>query len=120
MELKSDSADLVRTSAVVEYQSFVTGTPAQLGLARDLFQRLGNEFYAECSKLGVNIHFPTGVLRPMTRDEAVQLVPRKWHFRSGENWLCSTEHVSLKNVTDERDLVTCKLCLKEMKKNEGS
>jgi len=60
----------------------------------------------------------TGTVRPMTQDELLSIIPRKVHMALASGlWLCTTPHVSPKNLTQNPDEVTCKLCLKVMEKD---
>lgn len=54
-----------------------------------------------------------GEVRPATEEEVQDLLPRKMHLRDQDDphkWVCDTRHVSQKNITDDKDKVTCKLC----------
>lgn len=53
-----------------------------------------------------------GLVKPMTQEELLTIIPRKMHFMRDGRQVCRTEFVSPKNLTDDPKEVTCKLCLK--------
>jgi hypothetical protein len=58
-----------------------------------------------------NLHKRWAEVRPATREELLNFVPRKVHFtEDGTTWVCTTAHVSRKNLTANREEVTCRLC----------
>lgn len=110
--------ETVRATMMAEFLCGVTGTTADLDKAMAIFERLVETFMRRCEKVGVTVHFPQGTFRPMNREEAVAFVPRKFHWAPEGERVCNTEFVSRKQLTDERNKVTCKLCLRWMEKND--
>ena len=50
-------------------------------------------------------------IRPATREEVLHFQPRKVHFsEDGARWACTTERVARRNLTADRESVTCRLC----------
>lgn len=61
-------------------------------------------------------------VRPATREEILYFQPRKRHFgplESGKRWACDTPHVARRNLTRDREQVTCKLCKRVLGIQEG-
>lgn len=114
MRFNEDEPGVVRSSMVVEYQSFLTGTTDQIAAAHALFEKLGNEFYEKCHDVGLHVQKTIGQVRPMTQQEALQFIPRRFHFDKGGEQLCDTAYVSKKMLTTDESKVTCKLCQKRL------
>ena len=51
-------------------------------------------------------------VHPITQEELLSVIPRKVHFEHDGRQVCATAFVSLKNLTTDPSLVTCKLCRK--------
>jgi hypothetical protein len=50
-------------------------------------------------------------VRQATREEVLHFTPRKRHFTNdGHGHVCDTPHVAQRNLTTNREEVTCKLC----------
>jgi len=69
-------------------------------------------FYDDCDAKGVSVIQAGGQVRPMTREEALAIVPRKKHLEVNGTHACRTPHVSARNLVKDPEKVTCKLCLK--------
>lgn len=54
--------------------------------------------------------------RQATKEEVLHFTPRKTHYttKPGERQICDTVHVSKRNLTTDREKVTCRLCLRKM------
>jgi hypothetical protein len=100
---------------IVEYESTVTGTKDQLERARSAFEELANDFHLRCREIGVHLQGAVGTLRPMTHEESLRLVPRKWHLERGGTQSCDTPFVSKSFLTEDVGKVTCKRCLKRLR-----
>ena len=111
-EVPDDGPRPTRTS-VIEYTSFVTVPVEAYDTLALAFESLVADFGARVHALGGTLHEPRGMLRDPNSAEAIYL-PRRIHLRryGYETWVCNTSHVSLKNVTDDPQAVTCRLCLR--------
>jgi hypothetical protein len=62
-----------------------------------------------------SMHKRWAEIRPASREELLNFVPRKVHFsKDGATWICTTEFVSRKHLTANREEVTCRLCRKKL------
>lgn len=104
----------VRASVVFEFRAVATGRVDDLGAAFEEFQAATQRFYAACDAAGVSVVQGGGHLRPMTQEELLAVIPRKWHLEFEGRQLCDTPYVSKRYLTKEKEKVTCKLCLKKM------
>ncbi len=58
-----------------------------------------------------SMHRRWAEVRPASREELLNFVPRKVHLSERKGtWICSTQHVSYKNLTTVKEEVTCRLC----------
>jgi predicted oxidoreductase len=115
MTLASDSPEETRPTMIVEYASMVIGTKDQLERAHGSFEALAQDFYERCKEIGVQVQGASGTLRPLTHEESLRLIPRKWHLERGGVHACDTPFVSRKFLTQDVGKVTCKLCLKRLR-----
>jgi hypothetical protein len=54
-------------------------------------------------------------VRPATKEEVLHFTPRKLHFtEDGTSHVCDTAHVARRNLTTNREEVTCKLCRRKL------
>jgi hypothetical protein len=104
------NSEEVRATSVVEFSTFLTGTTEQIEAIAEAFDRHVKKFYDQCDKVGVSIVRGGGHVRPMTREEALTIVPRKWHLERGGKHACNTVYVSARRLTKDPSKVTCKLC----------
>jgi len=64
---------------------------------------------------GASLHKRWAEVRPASREELLNFVPRKVHFSKDDaTWVCTTEFVSRKNLTANKEEVTCRLCRKKL------
>ncbi len=79
-------------------------------------QTMTRAFQAELTKrfedLGGKAPHPRWAeVRPATREELLTFIPRKRHYSADlRDWLCDTAHVAQRNLTSNKDEVTCRLC----------
>lgn len=99
-------------TAAVELQFILTGTPGQLERIADAIRDAVDSAVATEPVEEVSAF---GQLRPLTRDEAMEFVPRRKHMSRGGRHICPTPHVSPKNLVEDKNEVTCRLCLKVLK-----
>jgi hypothetical protein len=53
--------------------------------------------------------------RQATKEEVLHFTPRKLHFtEDGTTHLCDTAYVAKRNLTRDREKVTCKLCRRKL------
>lgn len=103
-----------RVPGVFELRVYAIGQGPQLEAATEAFEALCKDFEFKLVSLGVETISARGELRAFTGDEALTVIPRKKHYASQGRHICSTEHVSAKNLTTDPDEVTCRLCRKLM------
>ena len=54
-------------------------------------------------------------VRQATREEVLHFTPRKLHYtEDGRRHACDTAHVARRNLTTNREEVTCKLCRRKL------
>lgn len=96
--------------------SFATSAKLDdMGILEQVLAKAVDDVLKRFEKDGFRIFVRAGVVRPMTQEELLSIIPRKVHMTNGlDGWLCKTAHVSPKNVTSDATEVTCKLCLKVM------
>jgi hypothetical protein len=95
--------------------SFVTSVKLEdMPILEQVLAKTTEDVLKRFQKDGFKVFVRAGVVRPMTQEELLSILPRKVHMAHEDGWLCDTAHVALKNVTDNRDDVTCKLCLKKL------
>lgn len=64
---------------------------------------------------GLDPHGRWAEARQATKEEVLHFTPRKLHFtKDGEAHLCDTAYVAKRNLTRDREKVTCKLCRREL------
>jgi hypothetical protein len=67
-------------------------------------------------KEGFKLYARGGLVKPMTQEELLAMVPRKKHMARehgpGMRQICDTPHVARKHLVTSIDKVTCKRCLK--------
>lgn len=102
----------VMTSSVFEFRAFVTGRMDDIEAVFEKLDQAVREFYEDCDAKGVSVLQADGLVRPMTRDEILMVVPRKKHLEVDGRQACRTPHVSQRNLVKDKDKVTCKLCRK--------
>lgn len=108
----------VRSSCALEYIAFVTGKEEEIGEAGDRFNELLKDFHAQCEKIGLSLIRTNAGIRPMTQEEILSVVPRKFHLvGTGGSQACSTPFVSPKYLTRDATKVTCKLCKQKLDGN---
>ena len=103
-----------RVPAVFEFRAMVTGRKADLDKAFEVLDKAVERFYDVCDSTGVSVISGEGHVRPMTKEETLAVIPRKWHLDRDGRQACQTPHVSKRYLTQDKDKVTCKLCLREM------
>jgi hypothetical protein len=79
-------------------------------------ERLQDELRKQFEAAGGKDPQPRWVeVRQATREEVLHFTPRKMHFtKDGEAHVCDTAYVSKRNLTTDREKVTCKLCRRKM------
>jgi hypothetical protein len=110
--------DEPRVTMMAEFTCAVTGTVHELEDAMNLFEKFVNAYVKGCAKGGSQASHARAVFRPMTREEALVLTPRKFHWAPDGDRVCDTAYVSPKQLTDDPSKVTCKLCLRWMEAND--
>ena len=64
---------------------------------------------------GRDAHGRWAEARQATKEELLHFTPRKLHFtEDGEAHLCDTAYVAKRNLTRDREKVTCKLCRRKL------
>lgn len=64
---------------------------------------------------GKDPHSRWAEVRPATKEEVLHFTPRKLHFTDdGTSHVCDTAHVARRNLTTNREEVTCKLCRRKL------
>lgn len=113
---QGDPVEKARITMVVEYSCILSGTLEEMEKAKAFFEGLAGKFRKSCLEEGLGHHNALGAVRPMTREEALAYVPRKFHMRmhGQDRHLCDTAFVSPRQITDDASKVTCKLCLRLM------
>lgn len=105
-------------TSVFEFQAMTSGKADDVQAVFDKLNGMIETFYDECDARGVSVLQAHGGARPMTREEAVTFVPKKWHLNVGGTHACDTVHVSKRFLTEDREKVTCKLCLSTMSRKK--
>jgi len=83
-------------------------------------QTMANEMQATLMKRFVELggkaaHPRWAEVRPATREELLHFIPRKVHYsENGQKWICDTAHVSRRNLTSNKEAVTCRLCRRKL------
>jgi hypothetical protein len=84
-------------------------------------QTLVEKFSEELTRAFVEVggrdsHNSWAEVRQATREEVFRFMPRKMHFYAGGNCvhLCDTVYVAKRNMTSDREKVTCKLCRRKL------
>lgn len=112
--VRSDDGQLT-VSVVFEFTAMVTGKTENLEEVFESFQKSVQSFYDSCDEKSVSVFRGGGCVRPVTKEENLRLVPRKWHMSQHDGThLCDIHHVSKKYITNDPSKVTCKRCLKKM------
>jgi len=94
----------------------MTGRIVDLDAVHAEFSAHAESVYDLCDRLGISVVEARGQMRGMTQEEVLRLVPRRFHMAGPENrQVCKTPHVSQRFLTKDRDKVTCKLCLEELR-----
>jgi len=52
--------------------------------------------------------------RQATKEEVLHFTPRKVHYAEDGAQICDTVYVAVRNLTRQREKVTCKLCLRKL------
>ncbi len=52
--------------------------------------------------------------RQASKEEVLHFTPRKMHMERGGRQICDTAYVARRNLTRNREKVTCKLCMRKM------
>lgn len=118
MTLQSSPLEAARPTVVLEYTSMVIGTREQIEKAHGAFEALAKDFYDQCKEIGVQLQGAQGVVRPLTREESIHLVPRKFHMERDNAHICPVPFVSRNQLTKDRAKVTCKLCVKKLREED--
>ena len=64
---------------------------------------------------GKDSHGRWAEVRQATKEEVLHFTPRKLHFtEDGKNHVCDTAYVARRNLTTNREEVTCKLCRRKL------
>jgi hypothetical protein len=83
-------------------------------------QTLVEEFQAELRARfeaagGKDAHNRWAEVRQATKEEVLHFTPRKTHFtEDGKKHVCDTVYVAKRNLTTNREEVTCKLCRRRL------
>lgn len=86
--------------------------PALQDVARAVQEELTRRFVGHGGK---SAHPRWAEVRPATREELLKFVPRKVHYAPDlDKWVCDTVHVSKRNLTSNKEEVTCRLCRRKM------
>lgn len=97
--------------------------PADTAGALELEEKLVGQIYENARKLieeAGYVYIGAGIDASWaSRQDAIAFTPRKKHYskprNKGDLWFCDVPFVSLKNVTDKAEEVTCKRCVALMK-----
>lgn len=101
-------------SVIFEFKAMVSGKTQNLEEVFESFQKSIQSFYDSCDEKNVSVVKGEGRARPLTKEESLVLVPRKWHMsQSNGVHLCDVPHVKKSYITSNSSKVTCKLCLKK-------
>ncbi len=68
---------------------------------------------------GFQVFIRAGFVRPMAKEDLVEIVPRKFHMLSREGrQTCDTQYVAKRYLTKNSEKVTCRKCMKLLGKIE--
>lgn len=92
--------------------TFVTsGCMADMRVIESVMRWLRDAAHERFTNAGFQVMLKKALVRPMSRNELLALIPRKIHYEKKGRQICTTSHVSGKNLTKDKTAVTCKLCL---------
>lgn len=94
----------------VEIQVISQAKLSEMPIFEKVVDRIVEDVLARLAKEGFRGNSVTGLVRPITQEELLVLLPRKKHMKTDGGWLCRTEFVARKNLTNDQSEVTCKLC----------
>lgn len=116
IEPSEDIGDLVVPMSV-ELSFATTSKVSDTTLMEQVLALAIEDVQKRFEKDGFKLYIRAGNVRPMTQEELLTLIPRKIHMADGVDGaqICTTPHVSAKNLTTDASKVTCKLCLKALK-----
>jgi hypothetical protein len=64
---------------------------------------------------GRDAHNRWAEVRQATKEEVLHFMPRKMHFtQDGKVHVCDTAYVAMRNLTTNREEVTCRLCRRKL------
>jgi len=97
--------------------SFATSAKiSEAGVLEQVIEKAILDLEKRFAKEGFKLYMRAGLVKPMTQEELLSILPRKIHMAHKVNGrsaqICETPHVSYKNLTSNEAEVTCKRCLK--------
>lgn len=97
--------------------SFATSAKiSDMAILEKVLERALEDAQKRFDKEGFKLYVRSGLVKPMTQEELLAVLPRKVHMAREINGrlsqICETPHVSHKNLTTNETEVTCKRCLK--------
>lgn len=88
-----------------------TDYPTLQAIAEKLQEELKAKFIEAGGK---DPHGRWAEARPATKEEVLHFTPRKVHMSERGRQICDTVYVAKRNLTRDREKVTCKLCRRKM------
>ncbi len=81
-----------------------------------IVENFQDDLRAEFERVGgKDAHPRWAEVRPASKEELLHFTPRKMHFTDdGSTHVCDTAFVSKRNLTRNREEVTCKLCRRKL------
>ncbi len=87
---------------------------SEFPLLEKVLQVVVQDALQKFEKEGFRSFLHSARVRPMSQEELISIVPRKVHYAPDDIQVCDTAHVSKKNLTKDREKVTCRLCIRKM------
>jgi hypothetical protein len=109
-------------ATVVEISAIGIFPASDYTTLQKIADKLRDELLAQFLAAGGRDVYPRWVeVRQATKEEVLCFTPRKVHYtRNGKTQACRTPYVAKRNLTTEREKVTCRLCQREFGLGERS
>jgi hypothetical protein len=108
----------VKCALSLDVSLIVPGKLADIDALGDILQEQVDQLIARCKEAGYESYLRVGVVGIVPHEVLVSIIPRRVHYGENGRQICTTEHVSPKNITTDGSKVTCRLCRK-LKGYEG-
>jgi hypothetical protein len=109
---QSDDIHDMQVPMAIEVDFVTSAKLSDMGILETVLDLAVKDLQKRFEKDGFKCFLRTGLVRPMTQEELLTIIPRKVHMARDAQQICDTPHVSKKNLTEDPDDVTCKKCLK--------